>query len=107
MSQHHLAVEIGGRAAEIMMGWDRPLQGFHCIVTVEPDDDLAYCNLDDLDLLSSFGLAQDVDHYVARLAELGLTVPQQMLDAIRGDGLRNVGNRSVWWDAEGNQIARP
>jgi len=106
MSRHLLKVTVGGRDAQLTMGWDRPLQGFHCVVMVEGAEFPTYSNLDDPELIESFGLSPELDHLVQRLAELGLSVPAPMLDEIRRDGCTNAGNRLVRWDLQGNQIAR-
>lgn len=67
MSQHILNTIMGATAAPVtvMMGWDRPLQGFFCVVEgiedgEDEDDGYIYSNLLDEELLTLGGLASDL-----------------------------------------------
>lgn len=106
MSQHYFETQHGDRPVTILMGWDRPLQGFFMVIEAEgvEDDgqDYIYSNLTDRQLRSVRGLPDSLDHYMAKLAELDLSVPAQMLKEIQADAAADVGNRHVWYDAAGN-----
>lgn len=95
MSQHYFKSMHQGRPVQILMGWDRPLQGFFMVVERldATDDDVAllYSNLDDDTLENAH--PDDLAVFQARLTALGLTVPDKMLEEIRQDQAANVGNK--------------
>jgi hypothetical protein len=109
---------------EILMGWDRPLQGYFMVITrldassheeaaddaseddVEEDLLLVYSNLDDPELAVWGGLPPMVDHFRTKLGALGLQVPAAMLEAVERDGWLNVGNHQVVYDADGRVLAK-
>ncbi len=105
MSQHYFETKHREMPVTILMGWDRPLQGFFMVIESDragaDDDDYIYSNLTDRELRSVRGLPDSLDHFLAKLAEFGLSVPQQMLREIRADAAADVGNRQVWYAAEG------
>jgi hypothetical protein len=105
MSQHHFNTEFKGQPCKVMMGWDRPLQGF--FMTIEQADsdgetDFIYSNLDDPALFPFNGLPQTLEYFQEKLDELGLTLPPLMIKEINKDAARNVGNRFVTYDQDGN-----
>jgi len=107
MSQHLFDTQYETRPVTILMGWDRPLQGYFMVIEYQDaagdDDDYVYSNLMDADprLLRRSGLANDLALFEEKLAGLGLRVPALMLAQIRTDAERNTGNRVVTYDPAG------
>lgn len=107
MSQHCFTTQLDGQPVEIIMGWDRPMQGF--FMTIERvhaprgthDDAPVYCSLRDPDLAGTRGITLSLTHFERKLAALGLQVPPQMLQEICEDGGANAGNRYVCYDLAG------
>lgn len=105
MSQHIYRSTYGGRPVTIYMGWDRPLQGFFLVIESEGVDGYVYSNLDDPELVSCGGLPATLGHFTVKLNELGLVVPQNIVQQVELDATNNVGNRRVFYDAAGNVLA--
>lgn len=103
MSQHVLPTQCNGKAVEVLMGWDRPLQGFFLVIEVMDgeSEEYLYSNLEDPALMRWMGLPPTLDPFLAKLKELGITVPQQMVQEVEADARLNVGNRYVTYDASG------
>lgn len=110
MSQHFFNTTHEGQPIQVLLGWDRPLGHFFLVIEKLPadqtaeagndeedeDDGYLYSNLNDD---SPFGY--DLDYYKAKLKELGITVPQTMFEQILADQAHKVGNRQVWYEADG------
>lgn len=106
MSQHHYRTTTpDGTPVEILAGWDRPLQGFFLVVEDEREDEYVYSNLDDPALASCGGLPARLEYFQAKLAGLGLALPQAVWDEIRGDARANRGNRDVEYDGGGRIVS--
>lgn len=105
MSAHHCKAMMGDKLVTVMMGWDRPLQGFFLVVEDPADpesDDYVYSNIDDPRLRRWHGLPPELDHFIAQLNTLGIEVPALMIEEVRADKRGNVGNRNVVYDEQGN-----
>lgn len=104
MTQHYYPTEHQGKAVTVLMGWDRRLQGYFMVIEDDDatDDSYVYSNLDDAELAAYAGLPPTLDPFIAKLAELGLTVPSHILEAVRCDGAENAGNRWVIYDRDGS-----
>lgn len=102
MSQHFYPTEHQGRPATILIGWDRPLQGYFMVIEDDgtDDDQFIYSNLEDPAL--PCGVSRSLDPFQRKLAELGLALPASVLDAVRADAAANTGNRYVAYDKDGN-----
>lgn len=105
MSQHIYPSSYKGLPITILMGWDRPLQGFFMVIELEEAEGLIYSNLDDPKLIPFGGLPDSLEHFSEKLDELGLSVPQAMIEQIELDAAANVGNRHVLYDQAGNVVA--
>lgn len=103
MSQHIYNTTRKGIKVQVLMGWDRPLGGFFLVVEDKQalDDCYLYSNLDDPTLIPCMGLPRNIAYFQVKLVELGLHVPDQMIQEILNDQKNNVGNRVVYYDAEG------
>jgi hypothetical protein len=106
MSQHSAVLQShGGRSVKVLMGWDRPLQGFFLVVQDADDpSEYLYSNLNDPALRRWLGLPPTIDHFLNELKMLGVTVPVAMVDQVRADAWGNVGNRHVVYDSEGRIV---
>ena len=85
MSQHLYLSAYKGQPVSILMGWDRPMQGFFMVIELEKADGIVYSNLDDPDLDGGGGLS----------------VPALTIQQIEIDAASNVGNRRVVYSKEG------
>lgn len=101
MSQHVFISEHEGKPVSILMGWDRPLQGYFMVIEVDGSEDYLYENTNDVDLLPFYGLPDTLDHFIAKLGELGLAIPALMVQEIQNDARANVGNRYVKYKKDG------
>ncbi len=97
MSQHFFKTTHKGEVITVMMGWDKPLQGFFMVIEdkTSGDDGFIYSNLEDPELAQSGGFAQSIEPFVNKLGELGIEVPIEMLECVEMDGIFNVGNKVV------------
>ena len=103
MTQHFYPTEYQGQPATIMMGWDRPLQGFFMVVEADNKrGEYIYSNLDDPELIQFGGLPPCLDHFLAKLQTLGLSVPDAMVEGIELDAMFNTGNRRVEYNRDGS-----
>ena len=98
MSQHVASSTYQGKPITILMGWDRPLQGFYMVITYQGgDEEMLYSNLDD-PKIDRFGMSSTLDPFLHKLEELGLTIPPTMVTEVRNDRVGNIGNRYVAYD---------
>lgn len=104
MSQHIFITTRKEKRVKVLMGWDRPLLGFFLVVEDidAVDDSYIYSNLEDQTLFSCMGLPKNIAYFQVKLAELGVLVPDQMILEILSDKERNIGNRVVNYDKDGN-----
>ena len=94
MSRHYFKTKYSGKPVEVLMGYDRPLQGFFMVIDYleEPEEDDGY-------IFSN--LWQDDPHpktlqpYLEKLEELKISVPPEMIIEIEKDGRENMGNKNV------------
>ena len=101
MSQHYFDTTIGGEAVTVMMGWDRPLQGYFMLIESTQREGYIYSHLQDIDLVKCDGFASSIDYFIDKMRELGVAVPSRMLAEVGADGESNVGNRYVSYGVEG------
>jgi hypothetical protein len=111
MSQHRIVTTYQGEPVTVLMGYDRPLKYYFLVVerdvAEDRDDDRAgstmiYSNLNERDAFK-----KDLAYYRAKLSELGIEVLTTMFEQIARDGDRNVGNRYVWYEADGTFTDAP
>jgi len=98
MSQHYFETVYQNRPIEILMGWDKPAQGYYMVIEWSDEDDdeqiHLYTHLNDEDLSEPY--AKTLAPFLGRLAVLGITIPSSMLQAVLADGASNVGNRTEY-----------
>lgn len=112
MSQHLVHAVYGSEPVQVLMGFDRPLNGFFLVVErlvdrsetgssadAEETGAYVYSNLEDGRLPT--GMARDVGFLDQVLKELGIAVPRVMLEEVARDGALRVGNKQCWYDSTG------
>lgn len=92
MSQHFCRTTMGKKPVEVLMGWDRPTQGFFMEIfdlSVSPRrDDVIYSHLSERN-----PNPKHLDRFIEKLKELEISVPQAMLEEIEEDQALNAGNK--------------
>lgn len=103
MSQHRYSTMHEKRPVCVLVGWDKPLQGFFLVIEYEDsmDDEYLYSNLEDLSLVAFCGLPPTFDHFSKKLQEFGIDLPGVMLQELEMDKRSNTGNRTVVYDMSG------
>lgn len=97
MSRHYFKTEYSGKPVEVLMGFDRPLNGFFMVIDYqeEPEDD------DECDGYLFSNMWQEDPHphmlkpYLEKLTELNISVPPAMIAEIESDGRQKMGNKDV------------
>lgn len=94
MSQHEYISTYQGRPVRVLMGWDRPLQGFFMVIdeTQNLSDEYVYSNLEE-----EVPHPKSLEPFIQKLQELGIPVPEKMLQAVEEDGEKNEGNNYKQW----------
>ena len=100
MSRHFYKTTHEARPIEVLIGWDRPLQGFFMVIqwldVADEDDDeseIVYSNLNDASLQPAW--PSTLTPFIRQLETLNIAVPQKMLQSVLTDGESNVGNNDV------------
>lgn len=97
MSQHIYKTVHSGRPVQVLMGWDRPLQGFFLVIEYLDkalyENNYLYSNIDDMSL--DCALPKALRPFLDRLATFGISVPQPMLQQVLADQAANAGNKLV------------
>ena len=112
MSQHCFKSQTAtGRAVEVLIGYDRPLNGFFLVVSEagaaeETDVDVfIYSNLSDVELLDLGGLTLDLEHFKRKLNLLGIALPSPIEAELQEDRRRRVGNRFRLYNGVGQLLS--
>lgn len=93
MSQHIFYTIHNDELISILMGWDKPLQGYFMVID-KPDlglDEPFWSNL----INNNPNYPKTLDPFLKILSKLKITVPKQMIDEILADGDQNLGNKEV------------
>lgn len=98
MSEHRFRTKCTrgqheGAEVSVLMGWDRSLQGFTCIVDLVGRKEDDCCIMNHLDSIDSH--PRSLEPFLAEMSVHGITVPDEMLQEIERDKLLNVGKKSV------------
>lgn len=122
MSHHCFSTTHAGQPIYVQLGWDRPIGHYFMVIewdgptaavatspfTIDSvtdddvdDDTILYSNLDEP---NPFGLS--LDSFKAKLAELGIKVPESMFQQVEIDRRNRAGNREVWHSADGTFCER-
>lgn len=96
MSRHYFQTTYAGKPAEVLMGFDRPLDGFFMIIDYldEPEDDnedhYIYSNMREKN-----PHPPTLTPFLEKLAELDISIPAEMIQEIEIDGAFKTGNKNV------------
>lgn len=93
MSRHYFKTEYQGKDITVLMGYDRLLGGFFMVIedAGQDDDEYIYSNL-----YEEITHPQSLEPYRAKLEQLGIFVPVEMLMEIEADGAALMGNKDVY-----------
>lgn len=93
MSQHVFETIKDGREITVLMGWDRPLQGFFLVIDyVDSDgDEPLWSNLTHHDPPHP----KSLDSFLAVLKEFEITIPKSMIAELLQDQVKNAGNKQI------------
>ena len=91
MSQHHFYTTHRTQKIHVLMGWDRPLQGYFMVIEKENDQDEPYWS----NLSQKESHPQTLMPFIAVLEQLNIKVPQRMIIEIMEDGANNAENKEV------------
>lgn len=103
MSQHTFTAVTGdGRRVGVLTGWDRPLQGFFLVVEEVGAEDENYV-FTNLDLPAGQSHPKDYRVFQRVLDELGVSIPDGLLEELLIDQALNAGNKRKIWTSEAPQ----
>ncbi len=96
MSRHYFQTTYAGKPVEVLMGFDRPCDGFFMEINYldEPEDD-------EDDRYIYFNMREENPHpasltpYLEKLVELDIAIPAEMTQEIEIDGAFKTGNKNV------------
>ena len=91
MSQHCFYTAHEKEEIQIVMGWDRPLQGYFMVIQKDFDGDIPFWS--NLDHEPSH--PNNLDAFLSVLDKLNIKIPLQMIDEILEDGKNNMGNKVI------------
>lgn len=95
MSQHVFRTTLNGQKIEVLAGWDRPLRGYFLVIGLIGHKDM----IDEPYLFSNLDIPEShpksFDYFREVLEEIGICVPQEMIEEIIRDGAVNKGNKRV------------
>lgn len=110
MSRHTVLVSYKGVPAQVVLGWDRPLQGFHAglyyregfpVVDEGSEDEESEVIWSNLYMPPAQAHPQDLTGFIEALKEFGVVLPESVVRAVLDDKVVNRGNFDMMWTAEG------
>lgn len=103
MSQHFFETIHNDKPTTIVMGWDRRRASYFMFIEADEQELCGYLYDSDTDpqLLAEQRLAATPEHFTATLKELGLPVPETMVEQVKRDASANAGDRLVWYHPNG------
>ena len=102
MSQHIFYTMHENEQTKIMMGWDRPLQGFFMVIEKDSDIDRPFWS----NLFQKPSHQKTLDGYLSLLDKFKIQIPQKMIDEILADGKNNEGNKEIKHSIDGGAYKR-
>lgn len=98
MSQYHYMLVHEGKNTEVLMGWDRPLQGFFLVID-QGDDEPLWSNL-----YQKESHPKTLEPFIKELHSRGIELPRAMVAEMEQDRLDNMGNKCVvYWGRDGEK----
>lgn len=96
MSRHYFQTTYAGKPVEVLMGFDRPLNGFFMVIDyLEPEEDDENDGYIYSNMLEKNSHPDSLTPYLKKLAELGISIPTEMIQEIEMDGAFKTGNKNV------------
>jgi hypothetical protein len=87
-----------GKKTEVLMGWDRPLQGFFLVIDQGEDEPL-WSNL-----YQEESHPKSLEPFIKELHTRGIELPRAMIEEMEQDRLENMGNKCVvYWGSDGEK----
>lgn len=94
MSQHRFSTTHNGEKTRLLMGWDKPLQGYFLVIEKASDEDEPfYSNL----LHAENPYPKTLEPFLEVLENLGIQVPLKMVNAVQEDGKNDIGNKEIFY----------
>ncbi len=97
MSRHYFKTTYAEKPIEVLMGFDRPLDGFFMVIDYleEPDryddnDGYIYSNM-----WEKNPHPDSLTPYLDKLAELDISIPAEMIKEVEIDGQVKMGNKDI------------
>lgn len=96
MSQHHFYTMHNNEISHVLLGWDRPLNGFFMVIEKPSDkgDKPFWSNLDKSDW-DDVAHPNNLSEFLVVLSNLSISIPQQMHNELLQDQLENMGNKEI------------
>ncbi len=98
MSQHYFS----NSHYDVLVGWDRPLQGFFLVIDEEHSDGnmplTVYTNL-----CEKVPHPKTFDHFESVLKRFGVELPNALMEELLVDQKIQAGNKMVFWDQDGSR----
>jgi hypothetical protein len=96
MSQHKFKTSVNDIPFLVLIGWDRPMQGFFLVV-YERDEKMVYSNLLDPELVDTGGYCHYLTYFEEVIEDLGICLPVEITEAVQTDAFNNMGNKTVFY----------
>lgn len=105
MSQHFFKTTYQNEPITIVMGWDRPLQGFFMFIEKPEckydEERYLFCNLNEED-----SHPKSLKGFLGVLRSFQLTLPEEMINEVVEDKMINCGNKRVEHQIENGEYKR-
>jgi len=109
MSQHYFSTVYDGKPVTVILGWDRPLQGYFLVIEDDSKADsveevFIYSNLLDENLTGS-KLTKNLDYFTnCILKGLDIFVPVAIFQNVIADSASNIGNKVCRYHLDGGKL---
>ena len=97
MSRHYYKTQYQEKPIIVMMGYDRPFNGFFMVIEQahQEDDEYIFSNLFD-----NNPYPNSLNSYKEVLSELGIFIPDEMFLEVEADAEAKMGNKDVYHSIE-------
>ena len=96
MSRHYFYTQYQDTPVQILMGFDRALGHYFLVIEsmIHEMDEPIYSNL--FEEKKEHAFPTEIDFFIDKLSELGLSVPVEMIDEITADARFNFSNKDIY-----------
>ncbi len=102
MSQHHFFTLHHDKKTHILLGWDKPLQGFFLVIEKEDDIDNPFWS--NLDIKDSH--PKKLDTFIMILKNMNIKLPDTIEQEVIRDSINNVVNKIIIHSYKNNVYKR-